>query len=489
MARRKRKQGAAGTGLVAGTPAADAAIAKLQELVRIPTVSDRDPTRMDLAAFDEFVDTLLEQFPLLHEHLPATRIDTHGLLFHWRGRGEDAPVVLMAHLDVVPIGDESRWSHPPFGAEVHDHPGLGPAVHGRGTLDDKGSLVAICEAVEALLAAGFVPAQDVWLSFGCNEEVSGTAATLAVEELTRRGVRPWFVLDEGGAIAGEAFPGVSAPIGVVGVTEKGVTSLELTAEGRGGHASTPARNGPTARIARAITRLDSTPMPGRLPDATLELFARMAPHMAGPLRPLIRKVVDAADTSPRLRPLIIRALVAAGPEAAALTRTTFAVTTLSGSPALNVIAASARAGVNIRVMVGDTVADAVAHVRRVIDDDSIRIDIVESNEPSPLSPYSSVAQQRQDPAFSLLERTIIDCFPEAVPSPYVMMAATDSRFFTAISERVYRFTPFRMSKAQREAIHSYDEMIGVQDYLDGIEWYRRLISGLPAHGESAGAAR
>ncbi|TYL55322.1 M20/M25/M40 family metallo-hydrolase [Nocardioides sp. BGMRC 2183] len=477
MARRKRKQGAAGTGLVAGTPAGDAAIAKLQELIRIPTVSDRDPAKIDLAAFDEFVDTLMEQFPLLHEHLSLTRVDTHGLLFGWRGRGEDAPVVLMAHLDVVPIGDESRWTHPPFGAEIHDG-----VVHGRGTLDDKGSLVAICEAVEALLAVGFVPAQDVWLSFGCNEEVSGTAATLAVEELTRRGVRPWFVLDEGGAIAGEAFPGVAVPIGVIGVTEKGVTSLELTAEGRGGHASTPARNGPTARIARAITRLDAHPMPGRLPEATVELFSRMAPHMAGPLRPVIRKVVDAAD-SRRLRPLITRALVAAGPEAAALTRTTFAVTTLSGSPALNVIAASARAGVNIRVMVGDTVADAVAHVRRVIDDDSIRIDVVESNEPSPVSPYSSQVHQREDPAFALLERTITDCFTDAVPSPYVMMAATDSRFFTAISDRVYRFTPFRMSKAQREAIHSYDEQIGVQDYLDGVEWYRRLIAGLPGHGE------
>lgn len=464
----------------AGTAAGSAAVAKLQSLVRIPTVSHRDPARIDTGVFDDFVETLMEQFPLLHEHLPRTVVDGHGLLFHWRGRSRTKPVVLMAHSDVVPVEDEARWTHPPFGAEVHPvttDPKAAPgqlAIHGRGTLDDKGALVAICEAVEYLLAHGFVPAQDVWLSFGCNEEVSGSAAVLATEELTRREVQPWFVLDEGGAVASEAFPGVGAPIGVVGVTEKGVTSLELSAEGRGGHASTPARNGPTVRIAKAVAALDASPMPARLPDVTVELFRRMTPHLSGPLRPVLRKVLDAVEISDRVRPLVTRVLVAAGPEAAALARTTFAMTTLSASPALNVIAGRATAGVNIRVMVGDTVADVLAHVRTVIDDPGIRIDIVESNEPSPASPYTEA-----DPAFGLISRTIAECFSDAVPAPYVMMAATDARYFTAICDRVYRFTPFRMTKAQRESIHSYDEHLGVAAFCDGIDWYRRLIEGLP----------
>ena len=148
---------------------------------------------------------------------------------------------------------------------------------GRGTLDDKASLVAICLAVEELLAAGYTPARDVWLSFGCDEEVAGDAAPAAAGELRRRGVEPWFVLDEGGAVAYDAFPGVGRPIAVIGVTEKGITSLELRGDGRGGHASTPARMGPTARLARAITRLDRSAMPASLPEATLELFRRAAP--------------------------------------------------------------------------------------------------------------------------------------------------------------------------------------------------------------------
>jgi carboxypeptidase PM20D1 len=434
------------------------AVEKLQALVRIPTVSHRDPTRVDTAAFDDFVETLAELFPLLHEHLELTRISTHGLLFRWAGATADRPVVLMAHLDVVPV--EGTWQRDAFAAEIVEHEGE-QVIWGRGTLDDKGCLAGICEAVEALLADGFAPAQDVWLSFGCDEEIMGQAARAAVDELDRRGVRPWFVLDEGGAIASEAFPGVGAPVGVVGVTEKGATSIELRVQGRGGHASTPARMGPTARLARAITRLDRSPMPASLPAPTIELFRRLAPHAALPLRPVLANAA-------RLRPALTRVLLAAGPETAAMTRTTFAITTLSGSPAINVIAATAKAGVNIRVMVGDSVADVLSHVRAAVDDDEVHVDIIEEDAASPVSPVD-------DDAFRLLETTIGEVFPDAVPAPYVMMAATDSRHFTAICERVYRFAPFRMTKAQRESIHSYDEHLGVQAFLDGITWYRRLI--------------
>jgi carboxypeptidase PM20D1 len=435
----------------------DRAVAKLQALVRIPTVSYRDPALVDAEAFDLLLVELERQFPLLHQGLERTRISTHGLLFRWPGASSERPVVLMAHLDVVPV--EGTWTHPPFDGVVADG-----RIWGRGTLDDKGCVAAVCEAVETLLEAGHVPAQDLWLSFGCDEEVSGSAAKLAVDELERSGVRPWFVLDEGEAVAGEAFPGVSAPVGVIGVTEKGVTSVELRVEGRGGHASTPARMGPTARLARAITRIDRSPMSAVVPEPTVELLRRLAPHAPLVLRPVLAN-------AGRLGPLLARALIAAGPESAALTRTTFAVTTLSGSPALNVVATTATAGVNVRVMVGDTVAGALEHLRTVIADDQVQIDVLERGEASPISP--------RDHAFEFLESTIGELFPDAVPAPYVMMACTDSRFFTRICDRVYRFAPFRMTKAQRESIHSYDEHLGVDAFLYGVRWYRRLIERLP----------
>jgi carboxypeptidase PM20D1 len=437
----------------------DPAVAKLQALVRIPTVSRRDRSLVDTAAFDRLLTELARQFPLVHERLDLTRVGSHGLLFHWRGASDARPVVLMAHLDVVPV-DGQEWTLPPFGGDLLDD-----AVWGRGTLDDKGCVVGICEAVERLLADGFTPAQDVWLSFGCDEEVSGAAALAAVAELRRRGVRPWFVLDEGGAVALEAFPGVTAPVGVVGVSEKGTTSIELVATGDGGHASTPAKDGPTARLARAILRLDAAGMPGRVPATTVEMFRRLAPHAPAPLRPVLAN-------AGRLGPALTRVLPRLGHEAAALVRTTFAVTTLEGSPALNVIATTAKAGVNIRVMIGDTVESSIDFVRRTIRDDTIEIRLIEGNDPSPVSPL--------DDAYALIEARIAEVFPEAVATPYVMLAATDSRFFTKICERVYRFAPFRMTAEQRAAIHAADEHLRVADLVDGIRWYRRLIEELPA---------
>ena len=431
----------------------------LQALVQLPTVSYDERSRIDHAAFDALIAELRDQFPLLHANLTLHRIGDHGLLFHWPGASADKPVVLMAHTDVVPIDPDSTWQHEPFSGTIAEG-----YVWGRGTLDDKGCVVGICEAVERILEADQMPAQDVWLSFGSDEEVMGATAQLAVEFLRERGVKPWLVLDEGGAIAGGAFPGVDAPLGVVGLTEKGISAIELVAEGRGGHASMPAAKGPTYRLARAITRLDKAPMPARLPSPTLELMRRLAPHMPFALRPVLASVE-------RFQPIAARVLVAAGAEAAALARTTIATTTLSGSPANNVIASTAKAGLNVRIQVGDTLAGVVEHIRSAIKDDSIRIDVVDAGEPSPISPMGD--------AFELIEASIREVYPDAVPTPYALMGATDSRHFTAITDNVYRFAPFRMSKAQREAIHSYDERIGVDDLIDGAGWYQHLIERLP----------
>ncbi|MGY0387590.1 M20/M25/M40 family metallo-hydrolase [Nocardioides sp. WG-D5] len=429
-------------------------VAALQDALRAPTVNDGSGAEQQ--AFEQLHDALREHFPQLHSSLDLIPVGRHGLLFRWPGASADRPVVLMAHQDVVPIAGE--WTHDPFGGEIVDG-----VIHGRGTLDDKGQLVAICAAVEGLLVEGFAPAYDVWLSFGSDEETTGEAARAAVEELRRQGVAPWFVLDEGGAVAFDAFPTITAPVGVVGVAEKGTTDVRLRVTGDGGHSSTPRRNGPTARLARAITRLDRMSMPVQLPAPTVEMFERIAPYAAKPLQPVLAN-------AGRLAPALARLLTRLGPEPAALTRTTVAITTLEGSPAANVIASAASAGVNLRIMVGETVAEVVERLRAAIGDKQVAIEVVRAGEPSPISP--------RDEAFAKITDTIAEIFPEAVPAPYTVMAATDSRFFYEISDRVYRFAPFRMTAAQRATIHAADENIRVDDYLDGIRFYRRLIESL-----------
>jgi carboxypeptidase PM20D1 len=206
-------------------------------------------------------------------------------------------------------------------------------------------------------------------------------------------------------------------------------------------------------------------MPARIPPTTLELLRRLAPELPRPVRPLLERV-------DRLQPVLARALTIAGPEAAAMARTTFAVTTLEGSGALNVIATSATAGLSIRVMPGDTVHGAIDHLRKVVKDPGITVTVIEHGEASPVSPT--------DDAFDLLTGMIGEVFPDAIPVPYVMTGATDSRYFTRICERVYRFAPFRMTRAQRQAVHSYDEHLDVDAFLTGIRWYCRLLESLPA---------
>lgn len=430
---------------------------KLRALVQLPTVSYRDEAEQDADAFLALHTTMAELYPLLHERLEKTEVGSHGLLFHWRGAAAERPVVLMAHLDVVPVDADAPWTHGAFDGVIDDG-----FLWGRGTLDDKGCVAGICEAVETLLEQGFTPAQDIWLSFGANEEVAGTDAITAVEVLTERGVRPWLVLDEGGAVAHQAFPGVERPVAVIGVAEKGISSFEVRADGRGGHASQPAAKGPTFRVARAITRLERKPFPPRMPAPTIELFRRLAPHAPAAIRPLMANAA-------KLSPVLARALAAAGAEPGALVRSTAAVTTLSGSPALNVIASTAKAGVNVRIMPGESVATATEHLRKAIGDEHVHLDLLESGEPTPISAYEN------EPAFELIEAVVAEVFPDAIASPYVLMGATDARYFTEICERVYRFAPFRMSKEQRESIHSFDERIGVEAFDEGVRWYARLI--------------
>ncbi len=438
----------------------DKVAATLRDAVRLETVSSPDPDAIDPGPFEALHRLLSEQFPLLHRELELTPVGRHGLLFRWEGDGADDPLVLMAHQDVVPVDRDAPWTHPPFAGEIVD--GM---LWGRGTLDDKGSLIAICEAVERLLARGHRPARDVYLLFGANEEVGGDCAAAAARELTGRGVTPWCVVDEGGALASGAFPGVSAPVAAIGIAEKGTTNVVLRTRGPGGHSSTPARWDTTARLARAIVRLEEHPFPARMPGPTLEMVDRLGRHAAPPLR----TVFAATRRAPRLLQAAFDRL---GPETAAMVRTTMAVTQLSGAPGPNVLPSTASAVVNLRIMMGDSVDGCVEHIRRVIDDDSVEIDVVMRTEPSPVSATSG-------PAWEHLTRVTAEVFPDAVCAPYVMMGGTDARFLTHLTPNVYRFAPFRMSTAQRESLHSVDERIALDALAEGVLFYERLIAELP----------
>ena len=443
-------------------PPVSRAAAALAELVRFRTVSSRLDHEVDAAEFEGFIAALARRYPAVHAALDLERVNGGALLFRWPGTGPDPaarPSVLMAHYDVVPAGDPEAWTHPPFSGHID-----GTHLWGRGTLDDKGQLVAVMEAAESLLEAGFAPARDLYFSFGNNEETAGDSAAAAAELLAGRGVKPWLVLDEGGAVAGGAFPGVTRPAAVVGVAEKGILDVELLTRDPGGHASTPPRMGATARLARAITRIERNPFPQSLPDVTAEMLRRFGPHAPAPLRAVFARLS-------LFRTPVTLLFGRMGNETNAMTRTTVAITTLEGSAGANVLAATARANANIRVAVGETVEGTVERLRRIIRDPKVELRVVEGNDPSPVSPYSG-------PQWELLEAAITAVFPEALVTPYIMMGGTDSRRFTGICAAVYRFAPFSMDTEARASIHAVDEKILLETLERGVTFYETLIREL-----------
>lgn len=439
------------------TAADTAALERFRTLLRIPTMSRNAVEETDWPAFDRFVAALPELYPALHAALEQER-HGHSLLYRWRGREDGAPTVLMAHYDVVPATDEG-WTHPPFGAELT---GSGEQLlWARGAIDDKGSLVAILEAVEALVREGFRPEHDVYLSFGHDEETVGSGARTIAAVLAERGIRPALVLDEGGAVVERIFPGVTAPIAVVGVSEKGITSVRLTVEQHGGHASTPPRTTATVRLARAITRLDARPFPARLTETNLRMVETLGAHATGPLRAVFTR-------ARRLQPLLRVVFGRLSDETRAIVRTTTAVTQLRGSLAANALPETAEAVVNTRIAVGSSVAETLEHIRRAIRDDAVRVEAVDASEPSPVSPADG-------PEWDRLAAAIGAVHPRAVVTPYIMLGASDGRHFTGICDAVYRFTPFELSAEERGALHARDERIHVATWQRGIAVYIALL--------------
>lgn len=438
------------------------AVEHLQELVRIPTVSREDADATDWTEFTRFALALRKLYPLCHSRLERETVLDYSLVFRWRGRSSTEPSVLLAHYDVVAAPPEG-WKRPPFASELSGK-GDEQFIWGRGTLDNKGSVVAILEAVESQLEAGLMPAQDIYLCFGHDEETYGTGASAIVDLLERRGVKPIMVLDEGGAIVDDVFDQVEAPMAVVGVAEKGTATLRLTVDQPGGHASTPPRTPAAVRLAQAIIRLNSRPFPAHLTATGADLLRILGEHAGGFTGFLLRNVSWT-------RPVLVPVLVRRSDELAAMLRTTQAVTMLEGGHAVNALPERVSAIINVRIAANSSLKATLKHVTGAIGDKRVRISVESPGEPSPVSPTSGLA-------WELLRSTIEKSFPGTIVTPYVQNGATDSRHFTRICRGVYRFTPFAMAREVRDTLHARNERMLVRSYLDGIDFYRALIASL-----------
>ncbi|MGM7668807.1 M20/M25/M40 family metallo-hydrolase [Microbacterium sp. A93] len=448
--------------------------ARLGELIRLRTVSawHSAPDRAGVAeAFAAFPGVLERLYPLLHRHLERETVNGTGLLFRWRGTSPLEPLVLMAHGDVVPAPESedewvgAGWGTDPFAGTEEDVAGA-PAVRGRGALDDKGALVTVLEAVENLLTGGFTPSQDVWLVFGGDEEVGGRDAAaisdLLRERLRSLGTEPWLVLDEGGAVVPTPLSFVDATCAMIGLAEKGQAQLRLTASGAGGHASSPPAGSPIPRLARALRRVERRPFPPRMNGTTAAMLAALVPLASGAAGRALPWVTRSGAVA-------ARALGALGGEASAMVRTTVAQTRLRAGTADNVLPSTASAVLDCRITPGQSVQDVLSEITRRVADPQVSLELIHGQDPSPESPADGER-------FAALGAAVGTSWPGAVPVPYLLMAATDSRHFHSWCRHVYRFAPLRMDQAQRASIHGENEWVSQDSLARGEHFHRALIT-------------
>lgn len=439
---------------------ADGAIARLAAGLRIPTVSFEDRAKISGEALDAFAAHLQKSFPKVHAAMTREAIGK-SLLYTWTGAdAAAAPILLIAHMDVVPVepGTEAKWTHPAFGGVIADG-----YVWGRGARDDKSSVLALMEAAEWLLASGYTPRRTVYFGFGHDEEIGGTeGATAVAAELKRRGVMAEFLLDEGGAVLDGIVAGVPRPVAAIMAAEKGYMTVKLSTKSEGGHSSRPPPQTAIGRLARAVARVQEAPLPTHLVRPVTDMLDRLAPEMAFKTRlalanrwlfgPLIERNFAAAMTT---NPLV---------------RTTTAPTVFRAGIKDNVLPSEASALVNFRLLPGDTKAGVMEHVRRVIDDPEVAL-----AEDGGFATEASESSPTDNAAYELLARTAHEIFPDAVLSTGLVTGATDARNYAGTYRARYNFSPATLTPADLPTIHGTDERIAVDNYLGMVRFYVQLL--------------
>jgi carboxypeptidase PM20D1 len=431
---------------------------KLAGAIRFKTIAS--PTDQNKDQFLALHAYLQERFPLVHARLKREVVGGFALLYTWPGRdAQAAPIVLMAHQDVVPIepGTEGQWSSGPFSGEIKDG-----YIWGRGTWDDKGNLIAQLEAVEMLLASGFQPKQTIYIASGADEEVAGLGAAQIAGLLADRKVKPDFVLDEGLFIADGIVQGLAQPVAAIGVAEKGYLSIALKAKGTPGHSSAPPTGGRSAIsvLSAALRRLDEEQMPARLQGVAREMFETLAPEMHGFQRVALSNLW--------LFGPLVQSQLEKSASMNTLLRTTTALTIVHAGNKENVIPGQAEAVVNFRILPGQTREDVLRHVKSKVGDNVEVAPLAEGSDPSPVSPTGAAS-------FQLLQRTLRSLYPQVVVAPGLFVAGSDSRHFTGLTNNIYRFSPVRVTPQDLPRLHGTNERIATANLAELVRFYHQLI--------------
>ena len=433
----------------------DKAVGALAELIKCKTISYNDPALEDEAEFKKLISMLPSLYPRVFDVCSFRQLPDRALLLRWPGKSEKNPTVLMSHYDVVPV-DEEKWEKPPFEAIIEDG-----YLWGRGALDTKVTMNGILYAANSLIGKGYKPENDIYFAFSGGEEVNGKGAPNIVRYFVDHHIQPALVVDEGGAVVENVFPGVKAPCGLIGIAEKGMINAEFSTRSNGGHASAPKPHTPVGVLAQACTRLENKPFKAHIQGPAAQMFDTLGRHST-----LLYRIIFAnmwcfgwvIDLLGRMN----------GGDMNALVRTTVAFTQMEGSSARNVIPPEARMVANMRLNPSDSVKSALYYLKKTVNDKNVTITALESAEPSPVS-------ETNCPAWDKVAAAVSETWRGCIVSPYLMVQCSDSRHYRDLSNHVYRFSAMDLTGEERATIHGHNERVRVDCACRAVEFFIRLM--------------
>ena len=407
----------------------NAAISALGELVKCKTVSRYSREEEDEEEFEKLISLLPELYPNVWEKCKLIRFEDRGLLFRWEGKEVGEPTVLMAHYDVVPV-DEAKWEKSPFSAIIENG-----VMWGRGTLDTKVTFNGILSAAENLISANFTPENDIYFAFSGGEEVNGKGAKHIVDYFAKEGIKLGAVVDEGGAVVENVFPGVKKPCAMIGIAEKGLLDLKYEVESNGGHASAPKPHTPVGVLSAACCNVENKPFKSHITKPVALMFDTLGRHSTFVYRMIFANLWC-------FRPVLDMLAKKSGGEMNALMRTTVAFTQMHGSSASNVIPPSADMVSNIRLNPEDTVESAAEYIRKVVNDENVKISVIHGTDPSRISTTECDGWKK-------VVNAVSGTWQGCIVSPYLMVQCSDSRHYGEISDKVYRFSAMDLTSEER----------------------------------------
>ena len=433
----------------------DGAVNALAELVKCKTISYKDPALEDDAEFEKLISKLPALYPNVFAACQFQQLPDRALLFKWPGKSAGDPAVLMAHYDVVPV-NEDQWEKPAFDAIIEDG-----VMWGRGTLDTKVTINGVLWAANHLIGEGFQPEHDVYFAFSGGEEVSGKGAPNIVDLFEKQGITPALVVDEGGAVVENVFPGVKQPCGLIGIAEKGMINAQFRCKSSGGHASAPKPHTPVGILAKACKEVEDNPFKAHIEGPAAQMFDTLGRYST----PLYRVIFANMWCFGWIIDLLGKT---SGGEMNALVRTTVAFTQMQGSSAANVIPPEAKMVANMRLNPSDSVESALQYLRKVVDDENVEITALDSSEPSRVSTIDCAGWEK-------VAASVAETWRGSIVAPYLMVQCSDSRHWGRISDKVFRFSAMDLTAAERATIHGNNERIRLETVCKAVEFYVRLM--------------